>query len=560
MTLTCLKFGLALTAFTLVLGVEWQALAASSDEGLSDDDAVFAAHEANQPGRFDYGYGVGVRPPKQAPVSAAAVVGAAAVPPGNTQAPTKGVFGGPVTWPIIPLHVALLPDGRVFNFGSTEDGKQGGFVYDLWDPSSGTGPASHTTLPTRPGGTLTDIFCAGQALIGSNRLLITGGDLTVGGERNHSIADTEVFDWNNDNLTSAQSMQFARWYPTIVPTPNGERVVLGGRQDFKPGATPESPKNEVIGAPLPEVYTEGLGRRTLTNAGNDFAYGVKNWFYPRGFQVGNGKILIVNNSSGKMFYLNPAGTGQINGIAPKARTGAAPFPTLMYGPGKILSVRMFQKVDLIDATGALPVVTAGPDTDQVRYWSNTTLMADGRVLLNGGSAVGNKDVNSALKAQIWDPASPNQWSDADSAQKIRLYHSTALLLPDATVLTAAGGDPGPVKNLNAEIYYPPYLYNGDGTPATRPAINSAPAAFQLGQPFSITVSGGPITRVTLLRVGSATHSINVDQRFFDLAFSGTGPLTVTPPSNINYALPGYYMLFVFNSQGVPSVAKFLYLS
>ena len=144
----------------------------------------------------------------------------------------------------------------------------------------------------------------------------------------------------------------------------------------------------------------------------------------------------------------------------------------MYAAGKILLVRMNQKVDLIDVTGNLPVVTQGPDTDQVRYWSNTTLMADGKVILNGGSQQGNKDIGSAYNAQIWDPAKPNQWSDAASAQKIRLYHSTALLLPDATVLTAGGGDPGPVRNLNAEIYYPPYLYDDTGSPAARPTINS----------------------------------------------------------------------------------------
>ena len=62
----------------------------------------------------------------------------------------------------------------------------------------------------------------------------------------------------------------------------------------------------------------------------------------------------------------------------------------MYAAGKILSVRMNQKVDLIDVNGPQPVVTPGPDTDQVRYWSNTTLMADGKVLLNGGSATGEQ--------------------------------------------------------------------------------------------------------------------------------------------------------------------------
>jgi Domain of unknown function (DUF1929) len=548
------KFSLAAAGLALLLSAEGEALAAPGAGGNSDDEAIIGAHEADIPGRFDYGYGINVRPP--APVqSLAAVAAPTAVPWGGAQAKAKGYFGNPFAWNIVPLHVALLPDGRVFNFGTTEDGKQGGFVYDVWDPASGT----HTTLPMNvPGVGITDIFCAGQSLLGTTRLLITGGDLTIGGTRNYSIPDAEVFNWTNNSLTSAGAMEFARWYPTIVPTPNGERVILGGRQDFVPGSQPL----QVTGAPKPEVYNEVYGWRTLNNALNDAAYGAKNWYYPRGFQAANGKILIIANNSGKMFYLNPAGSGQVSGIAPKARTGGAQMPSLMYAPGKILSVRLNKQVDLIDVNGALPVVTQGPNTDQVRYWANTTVMADGRVFLNGGSAVSNKDSGSAKKALTWDPANPGLWSEADSAEKIRLYHSVALLMPDGSVLTAAGGAPGPVRQLNAEIYYPSYLYNTDGSPAARPTITAAPGNVQLGQPFQVSVSE-PITRVTFLRVGSATHAVNMEQRFFNLACSGCFgglTLTVTPPSNANFALPGYYMLFVFNGAGIPSVAKLMYLS
>ena len=136
-------------------------------------------------------------------------------------------------------------------------------------------------------------------------------------------------------------------------------------------------------------------------------------------------------------------------------------------------------------------------------------------------------------------------------------------MPDATVLTAAGGDPGPVRNMNAEIYYPSYLFNADGTPAARPTIVAAPQVVYLGQPFQVTVGAGDqINRATLLRIGAATHSLNLDQRFFELALSGAGTpqLWVAPPSNINFALPGYYMLFVFNAAGTPSLAKIMWLS
>ena len=89
--------------------------------------------------------------------------------------------------------------------------------------------------------------------------------------------------------------------------------------------------------------------------------------------------------------------------------------------------------------------------------------------MTGGSAVFNQLTGVAYAATIWDPAT-GQWTPGANAVKPRLYHSIALLLPDGSVLTGAGGGPGPVKNLNTEIYYPPYLFDASGQPAARPSI------------------------------------------------------------------------------------------
>jgi hypothetical protein len=134
-----------------------------------------------------------------------------------------------------------------------------------------------------------------------------------------------------------------------------------------------------------------------------------------------------------------------------------------------------------------------------------------------------------------------------------------MLLPDGSVLTTGGGAPGPVKNLNAEIYYPGYLYDAAGQPAARPSLVSAPALLQLhlNQQFAATMgSADPISRVTFVRTGSVTHSFNPDQRFLDLSFTQAGQtLTITlPTTDPNVVLPGYHMLFVFNQAGVPSIA------
>ena len=164
----------------------------------------------------------------------------------------------------------------------------------------------------------------------------------------------------------------------------------------------------------------------------------------------------------------------------------------------------------------------------------------------------------AYSAQIWNPAT-GHWTTGDSAVKPRLYHSIALLLPDGSVLTGAGGAPGPVKNLNAKYYYPPYLYDGM---AIRRLVRSLPRSrvpYVSEGHYNLRV--GPndtISRVTLLRTGSVTHAFDPSARFFNVparrAVNGQN-VSVTLPGNENVLLPGYYMVFAFNGAGVPSIAK-----
>ena len=498
----------------------------------------------------DWGYGLGVRPDKNrnAVPEMMTAPGAAAAPVGGANAQTTGVFGEPVTWPIIALHVVLLPDGRVLNYGTDEQGQQGGqFVYDVWDPQQGTDSTAHTVLPNTTG---TDIFCAGQGVIAaSGEVLITGGDLTINGVRNFSNQQTEIFHPQTNGITTAIApMMYARWYPTIVALATGEMLVLGGIE------------NKANAVTTPEVFTQYVGWRTLWGATSDAAFGGSNWYYPRSVVAPNGAVFVLGHD-GNMFYLAPAGNGTITQLTQQTLGGSEALPTLMFAPGRLLSVRAQQKVVVVDLNGPQPVVTPTADIDQLRFWSNATVLADGKVLVNGGSAVDNQLTGVAYAAEIWDPAT-GQWTLGASAVKPRLYHSTALLLPDGSVLTAGGGAPGPVNNLNAEIYYPPYLYDASGQPAARPSLVTAPGSVQLhlNQQFAVTVgSAAPISRVTLVHTGVTTHAFDSGQRFLQLGFTQVGQtLTITLPTiNPNVIVPGYYMLFVFNQAGVPSVAKII---
>jgi len=460
----------------------------------------------------------------------------------------QGSFGPVVNWPLIPLHMVLLPDGRVMTYGTDGQGNQTGqFIYDVWNPAIGTDANSHLTLPNTTG---TDTFCSGQVVLPySGDVLLTGGDKTINGVRNYSNNDVNLFDYRSSSLYSAQQpMATARWYPTVLTTAAGEILILGGRADPN------------TAAPTPEVYKEGVGWRSLTSATSDDAYGVNNWSYPRAWQAPNGKVFITSIAGGT-FYLDPAGTGTLQKSSLTLPAGDVYLTSLMYQPGKILAFRTLNKAFIIDITGAAPKATAVTGVGQDRFQGSATVMADGKVFVSGGSMVSNQANGVAYTAKIWNPAN-NGWTTAATAVKMRLYHSVSMLLPDARVITAGGGAPGPVTNLNAEIYTPPYLYKQDmtATLAARPSITAAPTTATWGKAITVTTDVTGISKVTLVRAGSVTHTVGFDQRFINLSFTGSSnTLNVTMPADANTAPPGYYMLFVFNSAGVPSVAKLVKL-
>lgn len=460
----------------------------------------------------------------------------------------KGSFGPAVSWPLIPLHVVLLPDGRVMSYGTDGQGNQTGqFTYDVWNPTVGTGANSHLTLPNTTG---TDTFCSGQIVLpSSGAVLLTGGDKTVGGVRNYSVNDVNLFDYRSSALYRAQQpMAFLRWYPTVVTTAAGEVLILGGRSD------PNTP------VPTPEVYNETTGWRTLTTASSDDAYGLRNWSYPRAWQAPNGKVFVATIWGGT-YFMDPAGTGALQKTPLTLTEGDFYLTSVMYSPGKILAFRKLNKAYVVDVTGATPTATKIAGVGQDRYHGSATVMADGKVFVSGGSMVTNQAIGVAYASKIWNPAN-NGWTTAATATKMRLYHSVSLLLPDARVLTAGGGAPGPVANLNAEIYTPPYLYKQDwsATLAVRPVITDAPTTGTWAKPITVTTDVTGISKVTLVKTGSATHTVDFDQRFLNLNYTASGKnLSVTLPASANVAPPGYYMLFVFNSAGVPSVSKIIKL-
>ena len=463
----------------------------------------------------------------------------------------QGTWSDVFAWPIVGLHAILTPDGKVLTYGTDTSGQQGGTLYvDVWDPGTNT----HQTLQHS---VRTDLFCSSCVIVPSTgEILIAGGDSRgIGAPINNGVADVNVFDYRTMTVSQSPTgdMEYARWYGTPVTLSNGKILQLGGKNGA--GA----------GVGVPELYTPGMGWKVLPGAQS--AIVANDWWYPRAWLASDGRVVLLQNANVAVMDGSGNGTIRVVGATPFAQSDT--LPSIMFDKDKVLTLDARGNAWVMDMSGPVPTFQMTSTLGQVRHWSNMTLLADGTVMVSGGSAV---DVSAAGNAQrldgvtndvaIWNPAT-GQWSHAEDAAVARLYHSSTLLLPDATVLSLGGGAPGPLNNLNGEIFKPGYLFDANGQLAERPKIHDAPNELAQGQDFQITVDDpSSIGRLTLVKYGAVTHSLNPESRMINLNFTvgSDGKILVDLPDNANVVTPGYWMLFAFNNKGTPSVAATIHVA
>ena len=353
-----------------------QAIAADPGNALQKTKGMLGIpNEKDVKAPVDYGAGPGV-PAK------AALASGSQIPVGPSNANVAGVFGPAVTWPIIPIHVVLLPGGRVMNYGTDASGQQGAtLIYDVWNPTLGTGPNAHLVLPNT---TSTDIFCSSQSVMTNGNVLTTGGDLTVNGQRNFANNKTTVFNRTNNTIASNTPMHYPRWYNSLVALPDGRLAVFGGLQNVVPPLD-----DPVLPVPTPEVYDPATKVWTsLTGATSDAAFGLANWYYPRSYVAPGGNVFVLG-TDGTMYSVSTVGVGGITQLAATLPAGSAALPTIPFAPGKLLSVRLTIKFSWWTIPSLSPVVTQTDNIDQMRYWASGTILADGKVLVTGGSQIPN---------------------------------------------------------------------------------------------------------------------------------------------------------------------------
>jgi len=450
----------------------------------------------------------------------------------------------PNAMPINPVHVAMLHNGKVLVVsGSGNVAGNTNYQAGLFDPATG----QVTTQPIS-----WDMFCNAMSIMPDGRVLIAGGTLQY--DPFHGETHAAVYDPATNGFTNVQSMAVGRWYPTTTVLGDGRVMAFSGL-DVNGSTT------QAI-----QFYTNGTGWSSAVSAG---------WtppLYPRMTVLPNGKVFYsgpgpnsaVFDPASFLWTQNYAKTkyGSSRGYGTTVLLPLTPAnnytPQIMIMGGASPSTDTTEIIDLSQPT---PAWTYGPTMSQHRIEMNAVILPTGNVLALGGS-LNDEDNNSAsLNADLFDG---QKFVSAGANGFPRLYHSVALLLPDATVWVAGGNPTRGFYQTQMELYQPAYLFAKDGQgnviPAVRPSISGAPGTAAFGSAFAVnTPDAANISSIALIRAGAVTHAFDMDQRMVGLSFSNDGgnTLLVNAPVNGNLAPPGYYLLFLVNSAGVPSVASWV---
>jgi uncharacterized repeat protein (TIGR02543 family) len=462
-----------------------------------------------------------------------------------TSAPPSWQVGGrwepPRPMPIVGVHATRLRGGLLLLWGL----KGEPFTMN----------ADNLTFSEIPNNTCTDpttceLFCSGHTFLADGKLLVAGGHITALGN-GYGLKQTSIFDGTTWKHTG--SMNYARWYPTLVTLADGRVVAVSGTQE------------PALKASYPERYENGTWT-VLTTAFFNMGY------YPRMFvEPKNGWVFLAGEINPR--YLNPNGTGSwtTTGLgAGKERNEK----DRDYGPAVMLDSKVLylggggatcpilpkNTTEMIDLNNPTAGWVAKAPMAFRRRQHNATILPDGTVLVTGGTSwCGFNNENGAVyTAELYDPAT-DRWATLGNASIPRGYHSTTVLHADGRVFSMGNGDGGNAsQQTNFEIFWPPYLYKG-----ARPTYTMSASQVRYGQPFTVvTPNAAAIRKVTIIRHMSTTHSWDEGGRLNTLNFQvtpdGTG-LTITPPASGLIAPPGPYMLFLLNQAGVPSRAKTIVL-
>ncbi|MDF5715253.1 MAG: DUF1929 domain-containing protein [Rhizonema sp. NSF051] len=464
---------------------------------------------------------------------------------------TQGQWSDVINLPLTPAGAAILPNGKVLLWSASN---KYGFT-------TGTNPQTWTSIfdPNTLQATDTlivetqhEMFCPGVSHLADGRILIAGG----------SDADnTTIYNPFNDTWQRDQGLTIPRAYESSVTLSDTRVFTVGGSWNGGQGG-----KNG-------EVWTDGSGWSPLSDAQVDPMIGPD----PEGVYRGDNHAWLFAAPNGRVFQAGPSqqmnwyttyGSGSVTSAGNRGDdTYSMNGTAAMYDVGKILKAGGAESYGLgYPANDRTYVIDINNDVtvrkvasmQYARGFLNSVVLPNGQVIVIGGmpNPVVFSDNNAVMVPELWDPYSEN-WRTLAPMQIPRTYHSVALLLPDGRIFSGGGGlCDCDVNHFDAQIYSPPYLFAPDGTLANRPTINSAPDRAVYGNTIQVNTDRY-ISSFSLVRFSAVTHTVNTDQRRIPLTFytADTNSYNIQIPGDPGIAPPGYYMLFAFDSQGVPSIAS-----
>lgn len=495
--------------------------------------------------------------------------------------------------PILPVHAVLLPpdsSGKsnvLFFSGSGNDPTKrqtadGGVVVDYVNNNF----SQVIATPVDANGNPLDLFCGGQSLLPDGNVIVAGGtdkyNNTVGNSAFLGLVDTFIFDRNTQKWTIVQPMAGGRWYPTQVTLGDGRVLAVSGLdENGNLNQVPEiyDPANNSWTAFQPSSRIPLYAHLFLLEDGRVFYSGAYFSFNegvsPRILTLSRDRFTETPLSGDNFGELQEPNSG--NQAASVLLPPAQDQRVMIMGGGDPNNAT--SRVNIVDLKANDPTYTRATYLNNPRMHLSAVLLPDRTVLVCNGSILSEETNQTNIPAEIYDPAT-NIWTPVATANvKARVYHSVALLLPDGRVLTAGGnpvrlneclsaytqeqcrdGDFPLSEELRVEVYSPPYLFKGE-----RPVINpnSVPQTVTYGQTITIqTAQASNINWVHLIRPMATTHSLDTEQRLVDLPKNSTTntALNVTITNNPNLAPPGWYMLFITDNNGIPSVAQWVQLN
>jgi len=475
-----------------------------------------------------------------------------------------GKWGPTINFPLVPVAASL------------QTGSWSVLTWSSYSDTTFTGGPGGQTL-TATWNTITkvvsellvtntdhDMFCPGLSLDFNGRSVITGGN---------NAQRTSIYDPKSNVWISGPNMNIPRGYQAQTTLSTGQIFVIGGSWSGGQGG-----KNGEMYDPITNTWTLLPGCPVAPMLTDDAAgvYRADNHGWLFGWE--HGCIFQAGPSAAMNWYCVADGGGQLGvgrrGSDPDAMCGNA----VMYDAvnGKILTLGGSPNYSGSEATSNAHIITIlypgwTPTVQQVesmayqRIFANAVVLPNGHVFVTGGQTIGDpfSDSNAILTPEMWSPETETFTQMLPNSIP-RTYHSWALLMLDGTVLSGGGGLCGTcsTNHFDAQIYTPQYLLNADGSPATRPVVTSM-SSNTVGLGGSITMGlNSPITSMSMIRYGSATHTVDTDQRFIGLSFTNAGGnrYTFSIPTDPGICLPGYWMVFAMNSAGVPAVAQTILVS